>query len=122
MLSILTMSTLPGKAPVLPYELPGVDSRGCATSLQSRPKCQIAPVHDDGEIWSAAQWQIRGALGYLKADTLIVQHHFLLARDSSFNAAAKALVTAAKSLGFSSTEVGNVSNILTARGFTLTAP
>jgi zinc metalloprotease ZmpB len=30
-------------------------------------------VHHDGEIWSRALWDIRGALGHVKADTVILQ-------------------------------------------------
>ena len=33
-------------------------------------------VHDDGQIWSRALWDIRGALGNVKADTVILQAQF----------------------------------------------
>jgi hypothetical protein len=33
-------------------------------------------VHDDGEIWSRALWDIRGALGHVKADTIILNAQF----------------------------------------------
>jgi len=33
-------------------------------------------VHHDGQIWSRALWDIRQALGYRKADTLILQGSF----------------------------------------------
>ena len=33
-------------------------------------------VHDDGEIWSRALWDIRQDLGHVKADTLILQGSF----------------------------------------------
>ena len=33
-------------------------------------------VHHDGEIWSRALWDIRQALGHVKADTLILQGQF----------------------------------------------
>jgi zinc metalloprotease ZmpB len=33
-------------------------------------------VHHDGQIWSRALWDIRGALGHVKADTLILQAQF----------------------------------------------
>lgn len=78
-------------------------------------------VHADGEIWSAALWEIRAALGGgTKPDTLIVQHHFLLSPTSTFNQAADALVTAARNLGYTSGEVDAVRAILRARGFTVT--
>jgi hypothetical protein len=33
-------------------------------------------VHDDGQIWSRALWDIRGALGHVKADTIILNGQF----------------------------------------------
>jgi hypothetical protein len=33
-------------------------------------------VHDDGQIWSRVLWDIRGALGNGKADTIILQAQF----------------------------------------------
>jgi zinc metalloprotease ZmpB len=33
-------------------------------------------VHDDGQIWSRALWDIRGALGHVKADTIILDAQF----------------------------------------------
>jgi Zn-dependent metalloprotease len=77
-------------------------------------------VHDDGEIWSAALWQIRGSLGATRADTLILSSQFLLAKDSTFNQASNALVTAGISLGFKSHDLNVVRTILRARGFTVT--
>jgi Zn-dependent metalloprotease len=76
--------------------------------------------HDDGEIWSAALWQIRGAISADKADTVILQHHFLLTTDASFNQAANALVTAATNLGYNQQVVRSIRTILQNRGFTVT--
>ena len=84
------------------------------------PEDIVGEVHDDGEIWSAALWQIRGAISAAKADTVILQHHFLLAADTSFNQAANALVTAAINLGYSTAEVNAIRTILQNRGFTVT--
>lgn len=84
------------------------------------PEAIVGEVHDDGEIWSAALWQIRGAIGATKADTVILQHHFLLTPDTSFNQAANALLSAAKGLGFSSAEKNAIKSILGNRGFTIT--
>jgi len=33
-------------------------------------------VHFDGQIWSRALWDIRGALGHVKADTVILNGQF----------------------------------------------
>jgi Zn-dependent metalloprotease len=84
------------------------------------PEDLAGEVHDDGEIWSAALWQIREAIGAVKSDTLVLQHHFLLSPGASFNEAANALVTAATALGYRSSEVRAIRTILANRGFTVT--
>lgn len=84
------------------------------------PESVVGEVHDDGEMWSAALWQIRGALGATKTDTVILQHHFLLTADTSFNQAADALVTAAIGLGYPPSQVNTIRTILRNRGFTVT--
>ena len=40
------------------------------------PESVVGEVHDDGEIWSRALWDIRNAVGHTKADTLILQGSF----------------------------------------------
>ena len=77
-------------------------------------------VHDDGEIWSAALWQIRGALGATDSDRVILSAHFLLSPTASFNEGANAIVTAGKSLGFSNRQLNQLRTILSDRGFTIT--
>ncbi len=89
-------------------------------STKIYPADVAGEVHDDGEIWSAALWQIRGAIGAAQADKAILQHHFLLAPDASFNEAADALVTAAANLGYTPPQVNSIRSILQARGFTVT--
>jgi Zn-dependent metalloprotease len=85
------------------------------------PENVAGEVHADGEIWSAALWQIRGALGGARADRLILQAHFLLSSSANFRDGSNALVTAAINLGYTSTEVSTVRTILQNRGFTVTA-
>jgi hypothetical protein len=41
------------------------------------PEDIVGEVHADGEIWSAALWQIRQAQGGVVTDTVVVQAHFL---------------------------------------------
>jgi Zn-dependent metalloprotease len=77
-------------------------------------------VHDDGEIWSAALWQIRAAVGAARADKVILQAHFLLSPTATFNQGANAIVTAAKNLGFTNAQVNSIRTILRNRGFTVT--
>jgi len=88
--------------------------------IKHYPEALDGEVHDDGEIWSAALWQIRGAIGAARADKVILQAHFLLTPTASFNEGANALVTAAGNLGYTSTEVNLIRTILQNRGFTVT--
>ena len=84
------------------------------------PEAIDGEPHDDGEIWSAALWQIRGAIGARKADTVIIEHHFSLTRDTSLNQAANALVNAAIALHYSTPDVNSIRTILINRGFAVT--
>lgn|GEM_PF-566872 len=51
-------------------------------------------VHDDGEIWSRALWDIRTAVGRSKADTLVLEHHFAVPCSGTMAQAALALLQA----------------------------
>ncbi len=55
-------------------------------------------VHHDGQIWSRALWDIRGALGHTVADTIILEAQFDFAPDTSMPAAAQNTVDAAQRL------------------------
>jgi hypothetical protein len=55
-------------------------------------------VHDDGEIWSNALWDIHQALGRAKANKLILEATFFYDPDTSFAAAAQDTVQAARLL------------------------
>jgi Zn-dependent metalloprotease len=55
-------------------------------------------VHDDGEIWSNALWDIHKALGRTKANKLILQATFFYAPDTSFADAARVTVQSARLL------------------------
>lgn len=57
------------------------------------PKDLKDEVHDDGEIWSACLWELRGQLGRKAADRLILAHHFQISRSAGFEDAANALIT-----------------------------
>ena len=61
--------------------------------------------------------QIRAALGVDKADRVILQHHFLLPKNASFNTAANALIQMACGLKYNPSEISNLSQILKSRGF-----
>jgi hypothetical protein len=55
-------------------------------------------VHHDGQLWSRALWDIRGMLGNVQADTIILEAGFSFANDSSMPAAAQVVVDTAQSL------------------------
>jgi hypothetical protein len=72
-------------------------------------------VHHDGMIWSRALWDIRNALGNLKADTLILEGIFGFAPDTTMPAAAQATVNAAEKL-YGKATAKAVYNAFKARG------
>lgn len=78
------------------------------------PEDMVGEVHDDGEMWSAALWLVRAALGTDRADRVILQHHILLTKDAMFNMAGHALLETACSLKY---PVVDIASILRARGF-----
>jgi hypothetical protein len=55
-------------------------------------------VHDDGEIWSRALFDIFNAIGRAKADTTILEAQFSFAPGTSMPAAATAIVNTARAL------------------------
>jgi len=55
-------------------------------------------VHDDGEIWSHALWNMNQALGRDQATTIIIEAQFNYAPNTTMPAAAQATVDAAKKL------------------------
>ena len=67
-------------------------------SNKKYPKDIDSEVHDDGEIWSACLWQLRGTLGRKTTEQLVIAHHFLLSRDAGFEDGAHALIAADKNL------------------------
>ena len=74
-----------------------------------------AGVHRNGLIWSRALWDIRQALGHVKADTLILEAQFSFAPDTTMPAAALATVAAAQTLYGSATAL-TVRGAFEARG------
>jgi Zn-dependent metalloprotease len=53
-------------------------------------------VHDDGEIWSRALWDIHLALGRTSADKLIIESQFGISPSTTFAAAARHTVQTAQ--------------------------
>lgn len=90
-------------------------------SVKHYPEDLSGEIHNDGEIWSAALWQVRTSIGASSTDRAVIAAHFLLSPAASFNDGANALVTAAASLGYPQHELMIMRNVLRARGFTVTA-
>ncbi|MFC7218874.1 M4 family metallopeptidase [Streptomyces polyrhachis] len=59
---------------------------------------RIGEVHADGEIWSRALYDIRGALGPRTADRIIVNAQFGFAPDTAFRAAAQTTIATAEEM------------------------
>ena len=58
------------------------------------PEAEENQVHADGEMWSAALWDLRARLGGNLMDRLVIEAHFLLGSSSSFFTAGQSLITA----------------------------
>ena len=54
--------------------------------------------HENGEIWSAALWQVREVLGRKKADRIIIDSHFQLDGFTTFARGARAILDADRNL------------------------
>jgi len=77
------------------------DTPPCLRRLDSAkhfPERVEFEVHADGEMWSAALWRARTAVGADVMDKLVLEAHFLLTADETFNAASAALLTADQNL------------------------
>jgi uncharacterized protein (TIGR03382 family) len=62
------------------------------------PENEAGEVHDDGEMWSAALWDLRNRIGGDAMDKLVLEHHFLLAGNGTFFNASQALIAADQNL------------------------
>jgi hypothetical protein len=72
-------------------------------------------VHHDGQIWSRALWDIRNALGHVKADTIILDAHFSTTPSPSMPELAQQTVNTAQSL-YGAAAANTVKNAFVARG------
>lgn len=92
------------------FELPCVMDWDATSYTTTEPHCLrrtdgnkttddiVGQVHDDGEIWSRALWDIHQALGRDKANRVILEATFFYDPDTSFAAAAQDTVQAARLL------------------------
>lgn len=72
-------------------------------------------VHDDGEIWSHALWDINKSLGRDKATKIILEAQFSYAANTSWAAAANTTVATANAL-YGATDAATVKAAFQARG------
>ncbi len=85
-------------------------------STKHWPQDKDGEVHDDGEMWSASLWQIRGAVGRTVANRDILEAHFSLNPDSKFADGANAVIAADKAL-YGGVHAKAIRRIFEARGF-----
>jgi zinc metalloprotease ZmpB len=78
------------------------------------PESLNGAVHHDGMIWSRALWDIRNAIGHVKADTIILEAHFGQ-RDPTMPQLAQSTVAAAQRL-YGTSEANAVRAAFQARG------
>jgi Zn-dependent metalloprotease len=78
------------------------------------PEDLVGEVHADGRIWSRALWDIRAAIGHVKADTAILEGQFDFA-GGTMPALAQRVVAAAQSL-FGAADANAVRAVFQARG------
>jgi len=70
------------------------------------PADLVGEIHDDGEIWSRALWDLRAALGGLTVDPLVLEHHFSLACDATMPDAAREILDVDLALNGGANELG----------------
>ncbi len=96
----------------------GAFGTGCLRRLDNTwvfPRDLRHEVHDDGEIWSAALWNLRGAVGSDVADRLVIKSHTFLTPSAGFLDGADALLSADDAL-YGGAYAGAVRNALKATG------
>lgn len=92
------------------------------TAIKCTPPIWWGSVHDDGEIWSRALWDIRAAIvasdgNASVADRLILQHHFGLPAGATMRTAALSLNNADISL-YSGVHTNSIQTAFNNRGIT----
>ncbi|QIF01669.1 M36 family metallopeptidase [Roseimicrobium sp. ORNL1] len=84
-------------------------------STKKYPRDMVGEEHSDGEIWSAALWELRNAVGSRTADQLVLAHHFQLTRNATFEDGANALITVDEVLN-EGRNISVIRDIFTRRG------
>jgi Zn-dependent metalloprotease len=91
--------------------------------LKHFPEAADGEVHDDGEMWSALLFELRGEFGSEVLDTVLLESQFLLGGSASFEEACQALIDADTDLFFAQ-HVDTIRRLSIHRGFirTLSEP
>ena len=96
----------------------GALGSGClrrTDNVKEYPRDFVCQVHADGEIWSAALWNLRAALGGAVVDPLVIKSHTFLTATANFIQAADALLSADAAL-FGGANAGAIHDAMKARG------
>lgn len=80
------------------------------------PRDSTGEVHDDGEIWSRALFDIHNALGRTQANTIVLEAQFSFTPNTTFAAAANRIVATAQTL-FGAQAAAACQAAMHARGF-----
>ncbi|MEZ4273093.1 MAG: M36 family metallopeptidase [Myxococcota bacterium] len=84
------------------------------------PNDMTGAVHDDGEIWSRALWDVRGYLGADITDTLVLEHHFYLPFNATMRDAALEILQVDREL-YEGAHIETLQRVFVSRGL-LPAP
>jgi hypothetical protein len=58
------------------------------------PSDMVDEIHEDGEIWSRALWDLFGEIGKTATDVVVLQSHVLVPEDPTFSDGAEAILAA----------------------------
>ncbi len=82
------------------------------------PEDLVGQVHDDGEIWSAALWDIHNVLGRAVTDKLVVQSHYYLNGSANMIEGSNAIIQADWDIPeYNGVHVDQLEQIFCDRGF-----
>lgn len=85
-------------------------------STKHYPENFVNEVHDDGEMWSASLWQVRGIVGKARADKMIIESHFAVPTTGTFADGANAVLAANQAL-YGGQDQAAIRQIFVNRGF-----
>ncbi len=80
------------------------------------PNNFVGQVHADGEMWSASLWQIRGIVGRTRADKTVLESHFSVSPNASFEDGANAYLAANQAL-YAGQDQNAIRQVFINRGF-----